>query len=362
MVKKQIQKHNIGKNEGPVMKIGKWNYLSLTVFAAATCIFANCTVGSNKQISEGKQNTHVQPTGSAGRTVTPVRGPSWIKHLGIQDIRQTSMGQMGGREPAPASRRKEPGLAEEESVAEGSNRMSMGRMMGRIFSNYRSNQNEVTRLMNETFRLSGSDLYRLNCQSCHSPNGTGKQPEINSLVGPVEGTSQTFIENWGKKLGHPIESEMAQQLAADAVSTLRQRLDNGGKRMPAFRHLKGDERDALIAYLQVLAGVSSKGGGRILVTESVARVGEHLVKGTCHICHNATGSGGGHMAMMSGIIPSLASFPVEKTMQDVIRQLEQGSMPMMAMMGGQIMPAYPYITEDEGAAAYLYLEKYPPEK
>lgn len=132
--------------------------------------------------------------------------------------------------------------------------------------------------------------------------------------------------------------------------------------MPAFRHLKGDERDALIAYLQVLAGVSSKGGGRILVTESVARVGEHLVKGTCHICHNATGSGGGHMAMMSGIIPSLASFPVEKTMQDVIRQLEQGSMPMMAMMGGQIMPAYPYITEDEGAAAYLYLEKYPPEK
>ena len=51
MVKKQIQKHNIGKNEGPVMKIGKWNYLSLTVFAAATCIFANCTVGSNKQMA-----------------------------------------------------------------------------------------------------------------------------------------------------------------------------------------------------------------------------------------------------------------------------------------------------------------------
>ena len=35
---------------------------------------------------------------------------------------------------------------------------------------------------------------------------------------------------------------------------------------------------------------------------------------------------------------------------------------MMSMMGGQIMPAYPYFTEDEGAAAYLYLVNYPPAK
>lgn len=344
------------------MKIGKWTFLSLASLVAGTSIFASCTVGSNSLISEVKQNTRLQPTGDAGRTVTPVIGPSWIQHLGIQDIRETAMGQMGGAEPAPASQRKEPGLAEAENEAEGGESMSMGRMMGRIFSIYRSNQNEVARLMNETFRLSGSDLYRLNCQSCHGPNGAGNQPEINSLVGPVEGTSQAFIENWTKKLGHPIDIEMARQLAADAVSTLRERLDNGGKKMPAFQHLKGDERDALIAYLQVLAGVSSKGSGGILVTESVARVGEHLVKGTCHICHDAVGPGSGHMMMMRGTIPSLASFPIEKTLQDVIRQVEQGSMPMMSMMGGQIMPAYPYLTEDEGAAAYLYLVKYPPEK
>jgi hypothetical protein len=37
-------------------------------------------------------------------------------------------------------------------------------------------------------------------------------------------------------------------------------------------------------------------------------------------------------------------------------------MPMMSMMGGQVMPGYPYITENEGSAAYLYLVKYPPEK
>ena len=67
------------------------------------------------------------------------------------------------------------------------------------------------------------------------------------------------------------------------------------------------------------------------------------------------------MAMMRGIIPSLASFPDEKTMQDVMRQVELGSMPMMSMMGSQTMPAFPYVTEDESAAAYLYLVKYSPE-
>jgi hypothetical protein len=32
----------------------------------------------------------------------------------------------------------------------------------------------------------------------------------------------------------------------------------------------------------------------------------------------------------------------------------------MMMMGGQRMPAYPYITEDEAAASYLYLVRYAP--
>jgi mono/diheme cytochrome c family protein len=344
-------------NAEAYMKIGKWIYIAASALAVIF-ILADCSDGSYEYASGKMQNAGVQPSNAVGRTVIPVRGVSWIKHLGIRDIGQTAMGRMGGLEPAPPSQRREPGLAEAD-IEEGEKR-GMGGMMGRIFSSYRSNQNEVTRLMDETFLLSGSDLYRLNCQSCHGPNGTGKQPEINSLVGPVEGTSPAFVKNWGKKLGHEIDPEMARQLVAQALSTLRDRLNNGGKKMPAFRHLEGEERDALIAYLQVLAGVSSGENRGKPVTESVARVGEHLVKGTCHICHDATGPGSGHMMMMRGTIPSLASFPAEKTIQDVIRQVEAGSMPMMSMMGGQVMPAYPYVTEDEGAAAYLFLVRYPP--
>jgi mono/diheme cytochrome c family protein len=232
--------------------------------------------------------------------------------------------------------------------------------MGRIFSVYRSDGREAARLMDETFLLSGSDLYRLNCQSCHGPKGEGKPPEINSLIEPVRGTSPALIEQRMKSTGHPVGADMAKQLATEADSALRERLDKGGKKMPAFDHLNQDERRALLAYLRVLAGVPSAGAQEDVVTESVARVGEHLVKGTCHVCHDATGPGGGQMAMMAGTIPSLASFPREKTLQDVVRQVEQGSLPMMSMMGGPSMPAYPYVTRDEAAAAYLYLARYPP--
>jgi hypothetical protein len=66
------------------------------------------------------------------------------------------------------------------------------------------------------------------------------------------------------------------------------------------------------------------------------------------------------MAMMSGIIPSLASFPEQESIQNFVRQVEMGSSGMMAMMGGQTMPAFPYLTEGEVTAAYLYLAQYPP--
>ena len=62
--------------------------------------------------------------------------------------------------------------------------------------------------------------------------------------------------------------------------------------------------------------------------------------------------------MMGGIIPSLASFPWEQSMQSLVWQVELGSRTMM--MDGPRMPAYPYITANETAASYLYLMQYPP--
>jgi mono/diheme cytochrome c family protein len=236
----------------------------------------------------------------------------------------------------------------------------MGRIIYRIFSFFRSDSRQTSHLLNETFVLTGADLYRLNCQSCHGPDGTGSPPEIKSLLDPVRGTSPTLIRQRMAEKGREIDEEFARELAANAEATLRQRLEEGGERMPSFEHLRGDEVEALLEYLKELAGVPEAGRKEILVTQSVARVGEHLVKANCHICHDATGPGGGHMAMMRGIIPSLASFPQQLSAQQVIRQVKMGSSRMMSMMGGDRMPAFPYLTEEEIAAAYLYLAEYPP--
>jgi mono/diheme cytochrome c family protein len=290
--------------------------------------------------------------------VTPVRGPSWLKQIGIFDIRWTAMGEMGGYELPPPSLRKEPRFPVEATPFGGRMGMGMGGMMGRYYFYYRSNPSEIERLMAERFFLAGIDLYRLNCNSCHGPNGNGAPPEINSLIGPFQGTSPTLIEERMKKLGRPIGEELAKELASQAMESILQRLQKGGKKMLPFRHLQGEEVNALMQYLQQYVGVPESQGEEILVMQSVSRVGEHLVKGTCHICHDAAGPGRGRMGMMGGIIPSLASFPWEQSMQGLVWQVELGSRPMM--MGWLRMPAYPYITSEEAAASYLYLVQYPP--
>jgi mono/diheme cytochrome c family protein len=299
-----------------------------------------------------------QNTG-APNFVTPAHGPSWLKYLGIFNIRFTAMGEMGGHEPPPSSPREEPRFPVGGSPPSGPMGMGMGGMMGGAYSNYRFSPDELERMMSEKFLLAGVDLYRLNCRSCHGPNGDGSPPEIKALIGPVQGTSPSLIEERMKKMGRPIGRELAKELAAQADESIRQRLQKGGKRMPPFWHLDSEEVDALMQYLQQHVGAPESRGKEILVTQSVARVGEHLVKGTCQICHDATGPGRGPMmGMMQGIIPSLASFPYEQSMQSMVWQVAWGSRPMM--MGGQRMPAYPYITSDEAAASYLYLMGYPP--
>ena len=313
------------------------------------CFFTHQSAIPNSPVNQSKEE-------KSAPTVTPVEGPSWLKHLGVSDLDQTSMGQMGGNEPPPSSRRIEPDLLSER----GSSRNSLNAIIDRLLRIFRKNQKASSGLLNKPFVLTGADLYRLNCQSCHGPSGVGAPPEIKSLIGPVQGTSPAMIQERMKRIGHPIDEGMAKSLAASAKAAILSRLQNGGQRMPAFRHLRGDEVEALLMYLKKLSGVPSSETKTMRVTQSVARVGEHVIKGTCHTCHDATGPGGGRMAMMSGVVPSLASFTRDYSVQQVVRQVELGSSGMMSMMGGSTMPAMPFITEQEAVAAYLYLLEYPP--
>lgn len=288
--------------------------------------------------------------------VTPVRGPSWLLHLGIE-LDDTHMGKMGGAGPPPPGVRREP-----MPSLEGDGR-ALSNLVHRLLSKLGMNGEADEESLNAPFTLVGRDLYRLSCRSCHGPEGRGAPPEINSLLDPVRATSPAFIEESQRRQGRHLPPGMAQQLAADARKTLVDRIANGGKKMPPFHHLAGEEVEALVQYLRVLAGVLAADGQPLEVTESVARVGEHVVKGTCHTCHSATGPGASHMMMfMRGVIPSLASMPQQTSPATVLAKVRVGTygggMGMMARMSR--MPVFDYLTDEEVMAAYLYLLKYPP--
>jgi mono/diheme cytochrome c family protein len=291
----------------------------------------------------------------AAPVVTPVSGESWLHHLRLS-VGSTRMGQMGGSQP-PSRTSREPPLAEVDRSPSG----PLGALIRRFYS-LLGDENRAAEALDEPFVLTGADLYRLDCQSCHGPDGSGAPPEINSLLGPVQGTSPALIMQRMKERGQPIDAAFARELAAEGDAPLRERLVHGGEKMPAFDHLKGAEVDALLGYLKRLAGVPEAEGIDLRVTQSVARVGEHLAKGTCHVCHDATGPGSGHRMMMRGVIPSLASFPEQKSPDDLIRKVLYGGSRtgMMGMMGADRMPVFPYLTEDEVAATYLYLATCPP--
>ncbi len=265
--------------------------------------------------------------------VTPVSGPSWLDHLKISFDR-TSMGRMGQNTPPPTVR-YEP----------------------------KWNQLAGSEDLNERFVLSGSDLYRLDCESCHQPDGRGSPPEIHSLIEPVQATSAAFMEQRMKAIGRPITATMARDMAAAGEAAIRTRLLKGGEKMPAFEHLQGAEVDALLAFLRELAGVPGAAGEQIRIEEPYTRVGEHLVKGTCHVCHAATGPGTNPESLLRNVLPSLVSFPREKTIFFVMQKVRQGAPvamgPLHEVSGGR-MPVFSYLTDDEVAAGYLYLIIYPP--
>jgi len=280
-----------------------------------------------------------QTVGTKDTQVTPVEGQSWIKHL-HRSFDGTSMGKTWVLGPAPS----EPGEDPPTWVPQ----LSPGFAV-------------------QTATLHGSDLYRLNCQGCHGASGLGAPPEINSVIDPVRATSVTVILERAKKTGQDMSRADAAALARESRVALLDRLHKGGESMPAFPHLNDLEIRSLLAYLEQLSGVPGTESHQIAVQESPFRVGEHIVKSTCHICHSAAGPNPEPEDLMEGVIPPLSSLTTRASMVDFIKKVTNGS---TVLMGGPPlsvrdyyrgrMPVFRYLTQDEAADAYLYLSLYPP--
>ena len=130
--------------------------------------------------------------------------------------------------------------------------------------------------------------------------------------------------------------------------------------MPAFAHLSEAEIVALEAYLQRLARAPGAPTTTPLATESALRIGEHVVRGTCRVCHDATGPSGGHAMMMAGLVPALVGMPEQLSLAGLVHKVRHGWEDMAgARKDLSRMPVYPYLSDEEVEAAYLYLAYLP---
>ena len=267
--------------------------------------------------------------------VTAVGGESWLNHL-QRPFNETSMGKTGRLGPPPANPGEE--IPHWQPVS-------------------------AVSLVPQTVTLHGSDLYRLNCQGCHGESGQGAPPEINSVINPVRATSVNLVMARMKTSGMDISRADAVKLAQQSNTALLQRLHNGGENMPPFPHLDEAEVRALFAYLKQLAGVPGAEREQLAVKESPVRVGEHIVKSTCHTCHSATGPDPDPQQIWDGAIPPLSALTTRKRGPEFIQKVTHGAPILMGtqptLYRGR-MPVFYYLSEEEAADVYLYLTLYPP--
>jgi mono/diheme cytochrome c family protein len=271
--------------------------------------------------------------------VTPVSGESWLRHL-HRSFGNTSMGKTWRLGPANLTTDQAAALPSTPSDRNGSRR-------------------QVRTLQLRT--LHGSDLYRLNCQGCHGESGLGAPPEIGSLIDPVRATSVALVEERMKKIGMTMSRRQIAEMTSQSKAALLKRLHEGGTDMPSFGYLSDSEIRSLIAYLQMLAGVPGAENGQIALRESHARVGELIVKSTCHVCHSATGMNPTSAEFLDGAIPPLSVLPHRVNRAQLVRKVTAGA-PIVAETTSYRgrMPVFNHLSEDEAADVYDYLTEYPP--
>lgn len=274
------------------------------------------------------------------QVVTPVEGKSWLEHL-HRPFNSTSMGQSSGVHGPAAPMPNEWPL----------------RHPALQLSNKFTGQSTT---------LYGADLYRLKCQGCHGPSGTGSPPEINSVIDPVRATSARMYIERMKKVGMDVTWKDAAPLAKNAKAMLLDRLQKGGTDMPSPNpYMTNAEVRSLFAYLRQLAGIPGAEKQQVRVVEPPLRVGEHIVKSTCHICHASVGHNPSPQELLEGQIPPLNSLTSRLGLNEFVIKVTVGAPVLegsLAIPFRGRMPVFTYLTPDEAADAYLYLSRYPPRK
>jgi mono/diheme cytochrome c family protein len=187
------------------------------------------------------------------------------------------------------------------------------------------------------FELTGADLYRMNCRSCHGPAGQGSRSGIPPLVGALAKGAT----------GEPV-----------GEIRVRHRLVDGGRVMPNFSHLEGEEVTLLLGHLRTLAGGANPAADRRL-KQSAARVGEHVVKANCQVCHDAV-QGTARQPADAAVI-TLAEMTARFAVDELVRKVRTGTPEIVQNATHGRMPRIDYLSPEELEAAYVYLVGFPPQ-
>jgi len=186
------------------------------------------------------------------------------------------------------------------------------------------------------FELTGADLYRMNCRSCHGPAGQGSRSGIPPLTGALAKGAP----------GEPV-----------GEIRVRHRLVDGGRVMPNFSHLQGDEVTLLLGHLRTLSGEANPAADQRL-RQTAARVGEHVVKANCQVCHDAVPGTARQPADTSVI--ALAEMTTRFSAGELVRKVRTGSPEIVRSTAHGRMPKIDYLSPEELEAAYVYLVGFPP--
>lgn len=301
------------------------------VLAGFTGSVAGGSLVAAGRVAAARQAEHPS-TKPAESAVTPVTGPSWLHHLNIP-YGGTSLGRGAGRYG--------PGPNESSPPGRGS----------------------IPIVVRPSVVLTGSDLYRLNCQACHTAAGTGAPPEIKSALDLIQGSSLALVRQQLEHEGMAPNNLNLVTEVSKARAELYRRIRDGGQRMPPHPYLQAADIDVLYAYLtELVHAPDSPLPSRRSV--SWARLGEHVIKGTCHICHDAVGPHPTADAMLQGVIPPLNIIRADNSQAAFIWKAKNGAplltgRPSFHYRGR--MPVFYYLQEEELAAAYDYLGAYPPQ-
>jgi mono/diheme cytochrome c family protein len=275
-----------------------------------------------------------QTAGTSDTSVTAVGGESWIHHL-RRSLGETSMGKTWNLGPVPPEPGTEPPTWQ---------------------------LNLSPSFPTPIVTLHGSDLYRMTCQGCHKESGQGAPPEINSLIDPVRATSSVVTTARMKAAGREMSRSEITAMAKESKAMLLQRLHAGGQHMLPPTLSEAEIR-SLVAYLEQLSDIPGAEKNQIAVKESSYRVGEHIVKSTCHVCHSATGPNPSPEQILKGAIPPLSTLTTRVSLSGFVRKVTSGAPIIMGTPPTYYrghMPVFVYLSQDETAAAYLYLIRYPP--